>query len=114
VLPLPHADIALSPVAVEAGSNIETDRLMINSDTALYRAKSRGGNRAELFSKELEFQALEKSRVGEDILRGLESNEFISVRSNLSMMRSRLNSSALRLLSVGHIQQATFALPQAF
>jgi predicted signal transduction protein with EAL and GGDEF domain len=50
---------------------------MVNSDTALYRAKTRGRNRAELFSEDLQVQMLENSRIGDDILRGLEQNEFI-------------------------------------
>jgi diguanylate cyclase (GGDEF)-like protein len=80
--PVPYGDRlcrfgACIGIAVETGSNIKTDQLMINSDAALYHAKMRGGNRAEVFSKELETQALEKSRLGDDVLRGLEANEFI-------------------------------------
>jgi diguanylate cyclase (GGDEF)-like protein len=80
--PVPYGDRlcrfgACIGIALETGSNIKTDQLMINSDAALYHAKTRGGNRAEVFSKELEVQALEKSRLGDDVLRGLEANEFI-------------------------------------
>lgn len=80
--PVPYGDRlcrfgACIGIAVETGSNIKTDQLMINSDAALYHAKTRGGNRAEVFSKELEVQALEKGRLGDDVLRGLEANEFV-------------------------------------
>jgi diguanylate cyclase (GGDEF)-like protein len=80
--PVPYGDRfcrfgACIGIAVETGSNIKTDQMMINSDAALYHAKMRGGNRAEVFSKELEIQALEKGRLGDDVLRGLEANEFV-------------------------------------
>lgn len=80
--PVPYGDRfcrfgACIGIAVETGSNIKTDQMMINSDAALYHAKMRGGNRAEVFSKELEIEALEKGRLGDDVLRGLEANEFV-------------------------------------
>lgn len=80
--PVPYMDRlcrfgACIGIAVETGPDIRTDRLMVNSDTALYRAKMRGRNRAELFSEDLQIQMIESSRIGDDILRGLEQNEFI-------------------------------------
>ena len=65
-------------IAVESGGAINPEQLLINSDIALYRAKGRGRNRAEFFSEELQAQIIEGKKVADDILRGLEQNEFVA------------------------------------
>src|SRR5579863_2536732 len=44
---------------------------------ALYRAKQRGRNRYEFFSKELQKELESNKRVADDILSGIEQGEFV-------------------------------------
>ena len=52
-------------------------RLLINADIALYRAKGRGKNRYEFFSEALQAEIVNTKRVADDILRGIEQDEFL-------------------------------------
>lgn len=65
-------------IATESGASIDPQRLMINADIALYRAKSRGRNRFEFFSDALQAEIVNTKRVADDILSGLERKEFIA------------------------------------
>jgi diguanylate cyclase (GGDEF)-like protein len=65
-------------IAVESGRQVSPQRLLVNSDIALYRAKARGRNRAEYFSAELQAQIVSTKRLADDILRGLEQREFMA------------------------------------
>ena len=64
-------------IVVESGHSVRADTLLINSDAALYRAKSRGRNRYEFFDEELRAYLEARTRLSEDILRGLANREFI-------------------------------------
>ncbi len=65
-------------IATEAGAGIDANRLLINADIALYRAKSRGRNRHEFFSDALQAEIVTTKKVADDILSGLERNEFLA------------------------------------
>ncbi|WP_245893094.1 bifunctional diguanylate cyclase/phosphodiesterase [Devosia naphthalenivorans] len=65
-------------IAVERGDVIDCKRLLINADIALYRAKGRGRNRFEFFSEALQAEVVNTKRVADEILGGLERNEFIA------------------------------------
>jgi len=52
-------------------------RLLIDADIALYRAKSNGRNRYEFFNTSLKAEIIRTKRVADDILNGLDRNEFI-------------------------------------
>ena len=52
-------------------------RLLIDADIALYRAKSNGRNRYEFFNASLKAEIIRNKRVADDILNGLDRNEFI-------------------------------------
>ncbi|MGJ8571880.1 MAG: bifunctional diguanylate cyclase/phosphodiesterase [Hoeflea sp.] len=52
-------------------------RLLIDADIALYRAKSNGRNRYEFFNASLKAEIIRTKRVADDILNGLDRNEFI-------------------------------------
>ncbi len=52
-------------------------RLLIDADIALYRAKSNGRNRHEFFNASLKAEIISTKRVADDILNGLDRNEFI-------------------------------------
>lgn len=65
-------------IAAERGEVIDAKRLLINADIALYRAKGRGRNRFEFFSEALQAEVVQTKRVADEILNGLERNEFIA------------------------------------
>ncbi len=64
-------------IAIEAGSVVDPRRVLINGDMALYRAKERGRNRHEFFSRALQEELESNKRIADDILRGIEQAEFI-------------------------------------
>ena len=63
-------------IATETGMGIDPKRLLVNADIALYRAKSRGRNRFEFFTDQLQAEITNTKHVADEILRGLERNEF--------------------------------------
>jgi diguanylate cyclase (GGDEF)-like protein len=65
-------------IASEKGAAVDPQKLMIDADIALYRAKSRGRNRYEFFTKALQAEIVETKRVADEILSGLERDEFIA------------------------------------
>jgi len=56
----------------------KVDQLLVNADIALYEAKRRGRNRVEKFSDTLRLVAINTKKTADEILRGLEQNEFIA------------------------------------
>ena len=52
--------------------------MLVNDDIALYRAKARGRNRFEFFSDALQAEVVKTKRVADEILNGLERNEFVA------------------------------------
>jgi diguanylate cyclase (GGDEF)-like protein/PAS domain S-box-containing protein len=64
-------------IAVEDDATIDPQRVLINGDIALYRAKGRGRNRFEFFSKALQDEIESTKRLADDILRGIEQREFL-------------------------------------
>ena len=65
-------------IATEYAPDIDVGRLLINADIALYRAKSHGRNRLEFFSEQLQAEVTNTKRVADEILDGLEREEFIA------------------------------------
>lgn len=57
--------------------SIDGRSLLIDADVALYRAKNNGRNRFEFFSAELKAEIVHTKRVADDILSGLEQQEFL-------------------------------------
>ena len=64
-------------ISIEADTKIDPTRVLINGDMALYRAKERGRNRHEFFSKALQQELKSNKRIADDILRGIEQAEFV-------------------------------------
>jgi diguanylate cyclase (GGDEF)-like protein len=65
-------------IAVERYPALDTKRLLVNADIALYRAKKRGRSRFEFFSEALQAEVTSTKRVADEILTGLERNEFVA------------------------------------
>jgi diguanylate cyclase (GGDEF)-like protein len=65
-------------IAMEPAQGMDPKLLLVNSDIALYRAKDKGKNRCEFFSEELQQRVVLTKRLADDILRGIEQNEFIA------------------------------------
>jgi diguanylate cyclase (GGDEF)-like protein/PAS domain S-box-containing protein len=65
-------------IAVETGIGAGAKALLINADIALYRAKSRGRSRHEFFTEALQAEIVGNKRVADEILSGLERQEFVA------------------------------------
>ncbi len=65
-------------IAADRVAPLDAKRLLINADIALYRAKGRGRNRYEFFSEALQAEVVKTKRVADEILNGLERNEFVA------------------------------------
>jgi EAL domain-containing protein (putative c-di-GMP-specific phosphodiesterase class I) len=65
-------------IASETGELADPKRLLVNADIALYRAKSRGRNRFEFFTEALQQEIVVTKRTADEILHGLEWNEFVA------------------------------------
>ncbi|RWH79355.1 MAG: EAL domain-containing protein [Mesorhizobium sp.] len=64
-------------IAVDNGKDVEAKHLLVNADIALYRAKRRGRNRYEFFTEAMQSEIVDTKRIADEILGGLERNEFI-------------------------------------
>jgi diguanylate cyclase (GGDEF)-like protein/PAS domain S-box-containing protein len=64
-------------IAAETGAQVDPNRLLINADIALYRAKSRGRNRYEFFTEALQAEVVRTKRVADEILHGMDNAEFV-------------------------------------
>ncbi|WP_411033163.1 EAL domain-containing protein [Shinella sp. BYT-45] len=64
-------------IALAEGRSIDTAKLLVNADIALYRAKALGRNRHEFFTEVLEAEIISNKRIADDILAGIENNEFV-------------------------------------
>ena len=63
-------------IASRAGKDVDPERLLIDADIALYRAKGRGKNRFEFFTEALQAETVSTKRIADDILVGIEQNQF--------------------------------------
>jgi diguanylate cyclase (GGDEF)-like protein/PAS domain S-box-containing protein len=64
-------------IAFASGQAIDTAKLLVNADIALYRAKALGRNRHEFFTETLQAEIISTKRTADDILAGIENNEFV-------------------------------------
>jgi diguanylate cyclase (GGDEF)-like protein len=64
-------------IAGAFGEEVVRERLLVNADIALYRAKKLGGNRFELFTEALHATIMREKQIADSIMRGLERDEFI-------------------------------------
>src|SRR5690606_17257199 len=65
-------------IASDMDSLADPLRLLVNADIALYRAKDRGRNRYQFFNEALQAEIVTTKRVADDILSGLEQNQFVA------------------------------------
>ncbi|WP_331374413.1 sensor domain-containing protein [Sinorhizobium chiapasense] len=64
-------------VALDGGRLTHPRQLLMDADIALYRAKSLGRDRFELFSDEMQNQILTAKRIGDELREALERRQFI-------------------------------------
>ncbi len=65
-------------IAHQTGPEEELTQVLVNADIALYEAKRRGRNRHEVFTHSLKTAVFKTKQTADEILRGLEQNEFIA------------------------------------
>lgn len=65
-------------IAAQAKATDDLTHVLVNADIALYEAKRRGRNRHEAFTGELKTAVFKTKQTADEILRGLEHNEFIA------------------------------------
>jgi len=65
-------------IAAQAKATDDLSHVLVNADIALYEAKRRGRNRHETFTGELKTAVFKTKQTADEILRGLEHNEFIA------------------------------------
>ena len=65
-------------IATDRGAVADPLRLLVNADIALYRAKSSGRNRYQFFNDALQAEIVTTKRIADDILSGLENNQFVA------------------------------------
>ncbi|MET3853697.1 diguanylate cyclase (GGDEF)-like protein [Rhizobium sp. OAE497] len=63
-------------IALANGIHVDARKVLINADIALYRAKSMGRNRYEFFNQNLQADIINNKRTADEILAGIENNEF--------------------------------------
>ena len=64
-------------IASDMDAVADPKRLLVNADMALYRAKNRGRNRYQFFNEALQSEVVSSKRIADDILNGIERNEFV-------------------------------------
>lgn len=64
-------------IAGAFGEAVDRQRLLVNADLALYRAKSLGRNRFEFYTAALQAEILNTKQTADSIIGGLERGEFI-------------------------------------
>lgn len=65
-------------IATRSSADSRIEQVLVNADIALYEAKRRGRNRVESFNDALRLEVINTKRTADEILRGLEQNEFIA------------------------------------
>ncbi|WP_246462117.1 bifunctional diguanylate cyclase/phosphodiesterase [Mesorhizobium sangaii] len=65
-------------IGIAANSGVDAKQLLVNADLALYRAKGHGRNRYEFFNEELQSEIVRTKQIADEILGGLERDEFIA------------------------------------
>ncbi|WEX79251.1 EAL domain-containing protein [Sinorhizobium numidicum] len=65
-------------IAARAAATDELSQILVNADIALYEAKRRGRNRHETFTGALKTAVFKTKQTADEILRGLEQNEFVA------------------------------------
>lgn len=64
-------------IACDRTGTVEPRQLLLNADIALYNAKNSGRSRYAFFSRDSHSRMVDSKRIADDILRGLEQNEFL-------------------------------------
>lgn len=65
-------------IAAQTAATDELSQILVNADIALYEAKRRGRNRHETYTGALKTEVFKIKQTADEILRGLEQNEFIA------------------------------------
>jgi diguanylate cyclase (GGDEF)-like protein len=65
-------------IAVARETAVDERKLLVNADIALYRAKENGRNRHEFFTEVLQAEIITTKRIADEILEGIERNEFVA------------------------------------
>ncbi|MGO8117536.1 EAL domain-containing protein [Rhizobium leguminosarum] len=64
-------------IAIDSGPKLDAKQMLLDADIALYRAKGLGRNRFEFFSASARRDIISAKHLADEILIGLERNEFV-------------------------------------
>ena len=65
-------------IATLTSADVRIEDVLVNADIALYEAKRLGRNRVECFTDVLRLDVVNTKKTADEILRGLEQNEFVA------------------------------------
>jgi diguanylate cyclase (GGDEF)-like protein len=65
-------------IAAQTAATDALSKILVNADIALYEAKRRGRNRHETFTSALKAEVFKTKQTADEILRGIELNEFVA------------------------------------
>ncbi len=65
-------------IACQTAAGDDLRQLLVNADVALYEAKKRGRNRAELFSEELLTATIQTRRISDELLAAIRNDEIVA------------------------------------
>ncbi|MDO1581284.1 putative bifunctional diguanylate cyclase/phosphodiesterase [Rhizobium oryzicola] len=65
-------------IAQASGIRIDTRKMLVNADIALYRAKALGRNRYEFFTQNLQAEVVSHKRTADELLAAIENREFVT------------------------------------
>jgi len=63
-------------IAVSSSAYATAEEIVRDADTAMYRAKAKGGGRCEIFDARMHFQAVQRMQLEMDLRRAIDGDEF--------------------------------------
>jgi diguanylate cyclase (GGDEF)-like protein/PAS domain S-box-containing protein len=99
-------------IALSSGPGQQPDELLRNADIALYRAKTNGKGRYELFTPSMHASALERLEIETDLRRAIEQHELILHYQPIHRLPDRKLTGFEALIYWNHPKRGLLTLPE--